>query len=310
MVAYELATDSSETVINKNYPKKFRLELLPTGSLVLNQAYISTFLLGGQLSFYAAEAFGIHIEGAIGINSDLPSRGCLETFYNDVGDELGGVQCGAQYLTTKDIYETESPLAKQEMGKFLQGKNGVGFGPAYVPVREIDTIVALTFSWNFVYGKQLAFMTFTNYFDLYLKFGGGVAMSTYYPAQIYIKGTETSTPKKYRTDAVMKQSEVKGCADTYGICVDGENVNPNWANLIGTVGRPEPELETSPMITFAIGYRFHFWSRLQLMTEARAYLLLATNKNRGVTKSIEEDSKYLQNVENYLTISGGLGFRI
>lgn len=298
----------NETVINKKYPKKFHVEITPSSTLFLNQVYLDTFFVGGQISFYPSESFGIHLEGAYGFNTDLPSRLCLETFYNDINRALP-YKCGYQYLSDKyGVYETASDGAREKMKEPLVGKAGVSLGPSYVPIREIKFLAALTFSWNMLYGKQLAFMAFTNYFDLYLKFGGGIALSDYYPGQIYIKGGDGN--KRYRTDTVTKVGTIKDCPKEYGVCVDGSDPHPNWRNLLGEEGRPEALQEVSPLATLAFGYRFHFLGYLHLMMEIRSYFLIATGRNRDVKLNTEESSKYLQNVEHYLTVSGGLGVRL
>ena len=309
LFADEFQAKSKETVIHKNYPKKYRVEITPSATLFLNQVYLSSFFLGGQISFYASESFGIHLEGAYGFNEDLPSRSCLETFYNDIDKTLGGYKCGYQYLSSEyGVYETSSDAAREKIGDLLIGKTGASLGPSYVPIREISLLAALTFSWNLVYGKQLAFMNFTNYFDLYLKFGGGIAVSNYYPAQIYIKDEDEA--KRYRADSVVREGRLEDCPGDYGVCVDGKNANPDWANLIGTAGRPQPIQEISPLATLALGYRFHFLKYMHLVTEVRSYFLIATGKNRNVKFLEESSSKYVQNVEHYLSVSGGLGFRL
>lgn len=305
-----LETDSDKTVLRKHYPKKYRVEVLPTTTMVLNQSYVSTFFVGGQLSFYPSEAFGIHLEGAVGFNKDLPSRHCLETFYNDPkGTKELDYVCGYALLQEKGIYDTSSVDAREAIGNHIldQRASLASLGPAYVPIREINTMMALTVSWNLIYGKQLAFMKFTNYFDLYLKFGGGLAISTYYPAQIQVKGGDG---RKYRTHSVeLNDSDVE-CSESYGVCVNGKNVNTNWKDLIGSAGRPDPIKEFSPMATAAFGYRFHFLGRLHVGAEIRSYLLIATQKNRDVKEQGDQTSNFLQNFEHYLMVSGGIGFRL
>gem|GEM_PF-3483848 len=303
-------TDTDATVLHKHYPKKYRVEILPTATLLLNQAYISTYFIGGQLSFYPSEAFGLHLEGSFGFNQDLASRHCLETFYNDPSKkkELKYV-CGYNLLQEKGIFETNSPEARKAIGEHILAQKATlaSLGPAYVPIREITMIMALTASWNIIYGKQLAFMKFTNYFDLYLKFGGGLALSNYYPAQIAVKGGDG---RKYRTHSVESHTTATECDKSYGVCVSGTNKTPNWEDLIGITGRPEAQKEVSPLVTTALGYRFHFLKRFHLSTEIRSYLLIGTQKNREVKEEGDQTSTFIQYFEHYFMISGGLGFRI
>ncbi len=302
-------TDSDETVLYKNYPKKYRFEILPTATMLLNQTYISTYFIGGQLSFYPSETFGLHLEGSFGFNQDLASRHCLETFYNDPTKKELKYLCGYNLLQEKGIFETNSPEARKAIGDHILSQKAklASLGPAYVPIRELTTLMALTVSWNIIYGKQLAFMKFTNYFDLYLKFGGGIALSNYYPAQIAVKGGDG---RKYRTHSVQLNTATNECDKSYGVCVNGSNTAPNWEDLIGVAGRPEALKEISPLVTTALGYRFHFLKRLHLSAEIRSYLLIGTQKNREVKDEGDQTSTFLQYFEHYLMISGGLGFRI
>ena len=303
-------TDTDATVLHKHYPKKYRVEILPTATMLLNQSYISTYFIGGQLSFYPSEAFGLHLEGSFGFNQDLPSRHCLETFYNDPSTkkELKYV-CGYNLLQEKGIVQTNSPEARKAIGDHILAQNATlaSLGPAYVPIRELSMLIALTASWNIIYGKQLAFMKFTNYFDLYLKFGGGLALSNYYPAQIAVKGGDG---RKYRTHSVQSNTTPTECDKSYGVCVSGTNKAANWEDLIGTAGRPEAQKEISPLVTTALGYRFHFLKRLHLSTEIRSYLLIGTQKNREVKENSDQTSTFVQYFEHSFMISGGLGFRI
>ena len=63
-------------------------------------------------------------------------------------------------------YNTMSGIMKN--GRVIDGSS---FAPTYIGIREIDLLVIGNFSWNPLYGKQLAFLTFTSYFDFYVNVG-------------------------------------------------------------------------------------------------------------------------------------------
>lgn len=272
---YQKATKFKETVLNKKYPKSSKLELSGSFGAVLNQAYVNSLVLTGSLSYFLNESWGIHLEALKAINADNAARQCIETFYNDPFNRVGP-SCAFE------VEDPASPLIDQN-GAPIGGAN---FGPAYVAIRELDMIFNITASWNPIYGKQLAFLSFTNYFDLFLKLGIGLSLSNYYPFTNQLRDEKQTLSR-----GPLPGDKTTGCPDSPGICPDG---NGNYLNYIGKNGRPDPIAESTPTLTFAFGQKFHFLKRYHLNAELRNYSLLFTERG----------------MESFFIIWAGIGVRL
>lgn len=251
---YQRASDSEDNVKNKLFPKVGKFEIsMPTGGLILNQSYVDSYLIQGGLTYYLTETWGLGLEGIYVLNSDRPERFCIEHFYNDPFNQLT-VPCP---IPTDDI---NAPL-KDSKGNAVRGAS---FGPAYAPIRELNILALATAVWNPIYGKQLAFLSFTSYFDLFVTMGLGAALSTFYPESLYLRNG-----KKARGDLPL-DFPPSGCPKTIGACPNDADVD----TLIGANGRPDSLSETSPMITLGLGQKFHFAKRFHLKAELRNFTLL------------------------------------
>ena len=234
--AYQKATNAEENVKNKRFPKAGKFEIsAPAIGLILNESYIDSYLVHGAFTYFINESWGLGIEGAWVTNVDKVERYCIEHFYNDPYGNVSETcpQPG------EDIY---APL-KSPSGAPL---NGANFGPAYVPIRELTSLIFLTGVWNPIYGKQLAFLKFTSYFDIFTTFGIGVASSLFYPESLYLR------------DGVLSRGPVAGdssvlCPTNVGVCPS----NPNVTELIGANGRPDAEAQVDPMFTIGIGQKLY-----------------------------------------------------
>lgn len=239
---YKRASDDKENVKSKLFTKKSRVELdLPDFGMILNQSLVTTYLVHGGLTYFKDEEWGYQLEGSYGFNTDEDERTCLETFYNkgertDIAEECG------------------------DKGN-LPDDNSANYGPAYMPIREINYIVAANLVWNPVYGKQLFFLRATSYFDVFITMGGGVVMSTYYD-----KATELKNGKPSRADAVEQNGQV---------VIDG-GAGKNETDLYGEDGRPDPTDETHFFLNLGIGQKFHFWERYSIKIEFRNMTLFGT----------------------------------
>ena len=256
---YRKATEDDEVVKNKLFPKKEKVELEgPSIGGILNQSYVNTFLVGAGVNYYFSEMWGFGVEGAIALNQDKDARDCIENFYNDFKFNIDD-ECGSS--------DNLSAPAN--------------FGPAYVPIRETKYILGANAIWSPIYGKQLLFLSATSYFDLFFIFGGGLVISDYYAQQTDLKNGKTSRNKYYDPDQPPAGNNSK----------PGAEVNEKYA--YGIDGRPAPTTESSPMINFGIGQKYHFMKRFHIKAELRNYTLIATQTG----------------FDNFFTLSGGLGVR-
>ena len=142
--AYKKATEGKEVVLDKLYPRKGTIEINPSFGAILNQSYISSFLAGGGVTYFWKETSGISVDVQMSINSDKAERTCIESFFLDPLNAVSDV-CGPA-----DILD-ETPKDSAE-GLFPR------YGPAYVPIREMNYIVTGNYVWSPIYGKQLLFL--------------------------------------------------------------------------------------------------------------------------------------------------------
>ncbi len=253
---YQRAGDGTEVVLRKTYPKKTRVEIEGTGGLVLNQSYTNTMLFGAGVNYFWSEEWGVGVEAMMASNTDKSERECLENFYNDP-ENVVSAECGD--------------------GSDLTGR--ANFGPAYVPVRQTNTLLGAHAIWNPVYGKQIILLRAVTHFDLYVLAGGGLAMSTFWKQQTQLKGTSRSNRGTFNADTTVSTGNPGAAVSESG--------------LYGTEGRPDPESLTSIQGTFAVGQKYHFTKNLHARIELRDYLLLGTASG----------------FDNFFALTGGLGFR-
>lgn len=274
---YYRSDESPELVQNKLYTKANRFELnLPDVGIILNQAFIDSTVLHGNALYHISETWGFGIDVLYASNQDKPERYCVEHFYNDPKN-LIPVSCTNEGEDpAKYLYDSK--------GKAVQGAN---FGPAYMPIREINSVLLGTAVWSPFYGKQLAFFSQTLYFDLYLTFGAGVMMSNFYPESPYLRDGKLS---RGLVTAPLPSTGCASGANYPGICPKDANLSAN----IGAGGRPAVQSETLPVGSFGIGQKFHFKERFNFHIELRDYSF--QSPATGFT--------------NIFTLWGGIGIRL
>jgi len=227
----------------KMFPKAKKFELSADFGKILNQSYVSSYLVHLNGTYYLSETSGITAEFALSLNSDETARTCVENFYNDNGGKYVSAECA-----TKDgqaDLENASP-------------NNATVGPAYPAIREIKNIISAGWVWVPVYGKQLFFMSAVSHFDVYTVLGGGVMMSDYYGEK-----KTASDGRAYR-----------GPFPAEGGPGQPPGVGAEETSEYGKNGRPQPTATTSPMITAGIGQQFHFGKLLSAKLELRNYTLI------------------------------------
>lgn len=259
---YQKAVETEENVKNKLYPRSGRLEFAgPAFGMILNQSYIESYGFHFGMTYFINETWGLGIEGLLAQNTDKSERTCIENFFNDQFEEVGPAclpEGGdpSQYLIN-------------ENGEAVRGAN---MGPAYVAIREIQNIAMATLVWNPIYGKQLAFLSFTSYFDIYTTMGLGLTFSEYYPESVNLRdGRRARAPFPRDVLGCPKGSDSKG-NKVAGVCPDDPEIN----SLIGIAGRPTPQSQSTPTMTFGIGQKIHFKKYFHIKGELRNYTLLGT----------------------------------
>jgi outer membrane beta-barrel protein len=243
--SYRKASEGDDVVKNKLFPKNGKIEIngLNVGA-ILNESYLTTYLLHGGLTYFPSETWGFGIEGLFGSSRDSDSRYCIEHFYNDPGGNVGP---GCDY-------------PRDAPGANIEGAEKANYGPAYVPIREVKYAVAATAIWNPVYGKQLFLLSATGYFDLFLTMGAGMLISDFYPLRTVLNNGKI-TRGSYPAD---------GSSDP----IPGADAKETGS--YGVLGRPASVRESTFMITTGIGQKYHFAERFNLKVELRNYLLVGT----------------------------------
>jgi outer membrane beta-barrel protein len=282
--ALKRASAGRETVKNKLYPKKNKIEVSFPFGIILNQALIDSQVVGGSVGYYFNEQWGFHIEYIKSLNEDRGQRYCLENFYNDSNSNLSA-SCANVSMKDPDegLYDPN--------GKLFTAAN---FGPVYLGIREIDFILTGSVSWNPIYGKQLSFLSLTNRFDIFLNLGVGLTFSDYYEDTNETTIKETGETKTLR--GVLKDDELKNvktlktCPKTIGICPDESY---DYRNYIGTAGRPKVSKDMTFTLSSAIGQKVHFANYFHGKAEIRNYTLFGTQDT----------------IDTFFVVWVGLGFR-
>jgi outer membrane beta-barrel protein len=267
-----IITSRAKTVMNKLYPRDGKLTLTVPFGLILNQTYIDSFTLGIDLAYYFNETWALHLEGTKSINTDKEIRTCLNHWYYD-----------AQNIVKPNCWSESSGIKADAA---IRGKAGASFSPAYPSIRELDWIFTASLSWNPIYGKQLAFLSFSNRFDLYFKAGLGATLSKFYEEQKTLKNGQPFRTNKFTKDP----SEMTGCPPGMGVCPNTED----WEKFVGKAGRNPTSGDTTPTVTLSIGQRLHFLGHFNFTAEIRNYTLVLTQEG----------------FESFTILWAGLGARI
>lgn len=238
-----------------NKKKRFEIGLINPG-FILNQSYVNTFLFGIDATYFFSETRGIGFDLQIGSNADKPERSCIENFYIDPDNRLG-VPCG------------------QEGGNdVLDQPSNVRYGPAYVPIREIQMLAILNNIWTPVYGKQLVFLTLTSHFDIYFETGLGVAVSKFFPKRDILNDGKKARAGRNEAD-------------------DPSTIGTRRDDSFGIAGRPDPIDETHVLVNLGFGQKFHFAKSFHTKLYFRNMTLLGTDNG----------------FENFFTLNLGFGYR-
>ena len=272
---YRKATEGQAVVLRKLFPKKKRIEVNANFGAIMNQSFVDTVMMHGGVSYHFSEEWGLAFEGAFAMNQDRAERSCIETFYNDFRGKNAKPRLAQKCL--------EPPLGDE--GKELRESHGkkLNIGPAYMAITEVGTLFAISAVWSPVYGKQIfSFLPRTSHMDIFLTFGGGVGMSTYYPVQEKLKGSGKTS--RYTTGESSQSDR-----DMQKIGAS-KNERDKW----GEAGRPTPEERTDVFVSLSVGQKYHFLKHIFIKVELRNYTLLATPDG----------------YHNFFTMWGGLGLRI
>lgn len=271
---YKKATEGKEVVMSKLYPKAERLEFsLPQAGVIMNQSYINTLLIGGGATYFLSENLGFGLDVSVANNSDKAERTCIESFYYDPSNEVG-LACG-------DAGQIQGADASQPPDQFPR------YGPAYVPIREMQQILIANIVWAPVYGKQLFLKSSTSYFDLFVELGLGFGTSKFYPKQEILKNG--NVPRGVFIDPNDPQNNPQAAAENnakIGALIED-------TDSYGVNGRPEPRTEGNVLLNLGLGQKFHFGKHFHIKVYMRNMTLLGTD----------------QGFENLLALHGGVGFR-
>lgn len=280
---YRKAVETKKNVLRKKYPKIKKIEVDINGGAILNQAYITSAGVGGTITYFWKESWGLGIEGGIFINSDKSERVCIETFYNDTStDDVSGATgkvCAGQYEDVESIATEDLNAGNQAVRDRPDGSSETAnMGPAYVPIRTKKFYAGLNFTWSPIYGKQLMLLSNTNYFDVFFTFAGGAMFSDFHASK-----QESEPGKVYR-----QTRESTGSTTTAG-------VSPSQSELYGIDGRPDALPEINGYIHLGVGVKYHFLKVMHLQIALKNYTLVGTQET---------------GIDNFVTMWAGLGFRL
>ena len=273
--AYNKATEGGDVVKRKIYPRASKFEIDGEAGMILNQSYINTFLVGATGNYFFDETWGLSLGFTMGLNSDKEERTCIESFYFDPNDELSSGPCGG-------------PAALD--GADSDNDGFPRYGPAYVPIRELNYALSANLLWTPVYGKQLVLLSATSYFDLFFEFGLGINSSTFYPKLDKLRNGN---------DARGVYQEVEdGASETDKQAAKNANAKigatADDIDSYGEAGRPDAVDETNIAVNFGVGQKFHFGKMFHLKVSLRMTTLVATSTG----------------FENLVSLSGGFGLRL
>jgi outer membrane beta-barrel protein len=258
---YRKATEGDDVVKNKLYPKKGRVEISgPNFGLILNQSYVDTYLVNGGFNYFWSETWGFGLDLTIAMNKDRAERQCIENFYNDPDYEIGP-ECG------------EPDNVTDANGNGLKGN----YGPAYVNIREYNTLITGNAVWNPIYGKEIFFMSAVMNFDVYVNMGAGLAMSTFYQLD-----TDLANGKPSR-----------GSFPAPGQTGDRPGAEPEEEDSYGTAGRPTAQKQSNVFLDAGVGQKIHFAKKFHFKGELRNHLVLGTPGG----------------FDMFFTLTGGFGMR-
>lgn len=244
----------------------------------MNQSYVSTLLISGGATYFFTETFGVGLDAAFGFNSDKEERTCIESFYLDPNNDLlaGAPPCGPRGFIDEVTNPTDEGFPR--------------YGPAYVPIREINQVFSINAIWSPIYGKQLLLMRATSYFDLFIEGGLGFVVSTFYPEQPILKNTNEArapyTPTDVEGLSAEEIAQIKAENNKIGATAD-------QVFAYGVDGRPDPISGQHVALNLGIGQKFHFGGRFHLKVAIRSMTLLGTE----------------QGIESLFAIYGGAGLR-
>lgn len=266
--SYRKATEGQVVVLRKLFPKKRSLEINANLGAIMNQSFVNTIMLHGGVSYHFSEEWGMAIEGAMAMNTDKTERQCVESFYNNFDN--------SRALNVKCVVQEDDD--DQVKGKTIDNENPVNIGPAYMPIIEIDKLFSLSAIWTPVYGKQIfSFLPRTSHMDIFITFGGGLAMSTFYPQRLKLNNNKTARFKTKRDDDQTPW-------ESYGASFGEKG---SW----GVDGRPVAQQPSNVFVSFGVGQKYYFLKRLFLKAELRNFTLVGTSEG----------------YHNFFTMWGGLG---
>lgn len=229
--------ETAEVVKNKLFPKNGTFEVnVPDLGMIMNESYITTLLLHFGANYYFAENWGVGADLALPLSiTDKSERECIENFYNDPNYVIAA-ECGPS----------------SELAGFETQAN---MGPAYVPIRQIKSMLGFYGIWSPLYGKQLLWYSGTSYFDFFLTFGGALIASDYYPKSTLLRNGKTSRGSNIDTVGASAAEETQ----------------------YGKEGRPDPESGNNFATVLGIGQKYHFAKRFHIKLELRNYTMFGTD---------------------------------
>lgn len=232
-----------------------------------------------SLSYYFSPRFGLSVDGTYFDTISNGTRRCVEYFYNSWGDGSVGT-CAPTIDDSPENAQKTYKIAQNHLAQFSdQGDKAPNMGPAYPAMIDPIWMMGGSVVWVPVYGKLLIFMKWVRHFSAFMKVGGGITISDFYPLK-----TKDSTGHLLR-----------GATPAQGSKQRYPGVKATETGEYGLRGRPRPQRLNVPTGSLGMGLKLHITQNLSLHGEGRALVLSGYAGGR---------------TDLFYTLWVGLGFRI
>lgn len=226
-------------ILNKMYTKFNKVEFgLANVDFLLNHSYIDTLYVGGSISYFFSDEWGIELNGGYAFLADKPTRYQLENWFDP------------------HRAKNYDPAAKR-------------YTPIYPDLVENQFQVAANIVFTPFYAKQLIFLTLQTYFDTFFTLGGGVNQLVYYPSFNWAKEDTTLSAEEWPTNEEGKV-DIENAGYSAGKSERYGEAGRNY--FYQTFAAPRKQM--APTFNIGFGQRYFFLQRFNLRFDLKDYVIV------------------------------------